>query len=242
MDSKISTPITTSIITLDGPAGVGKSTIARQVAEALGMPYMDTGAMFRTIAMHVGPTLPEVVTLSDGSCALDSTVIADLEARILGFDFGLRGAGSQSILSCNGRDIGDEIRTEEVGALAAKVATIPVVRQCLKAVQQRLGAKQDLVAEGRDMGTEIFPHAAHKFFLDAAPEIRAQRRFDQLVSMGKSPDLALLTEQIKQRDDQDRNRAVAPLKPAHDAAIVDTGHMSIEEVFQHILNSVGKMQ
>lgn len=226
------------IITLDGPAGVGKSTIARQVAEALGMPYMDTGAMFRTIAMHIGPTLPDVLTRSDGSCALDAEVIANLENRILGFEFALRGAGSQSILSCNGRDIGEEIRTEEVGALAAKVATIPVVRGCLKAVQQKLGAKQALVAEGRDMGTEIFPQAAHKFFLDAAPEIRAQRRFDQLLSMGKSPDLALLTEQIRQRDDQDRNRAVAPLKPAHDAIIIDTGPMSIQEVFHYIIEKV----
>lgn len=226
------------IITLDGPAGVGKSTIARQVAEALGMPYMDTGAMFRTIAMHIGPTLPDVLTLSDGRCALDAEAIANLESRILGFEFALRGAGSQSILSCNGRDIGEEIRTEEVGALAAKVATIPVVRGCLKAVQQKLGAKQALVAEGRDMGTEIFPQAAHKFFLDAAPEIRAQRRFDQLANMGKSPDLALLTEQIRQRDDQDRNRAVAPLKPAHDAIIIDTGPMSIQEVFHYLIEKI----
>lgn len=227
-----------TIITLDGPAGVGKSTIARQVAEALSMPYMDTGAMFRTIAMHIGPSLPEVLTLADGICALDTKAIADLEARILGFDFSLRGTGSQSILSCNGHDIGDEIRTEEVGAMAAKVATVPTVRQCLKAVQQKLGSKQALVAEGRDMGTEIFPSAKHKFFLDAAPEIRAQRRFDQLAKMGQSPDLALLTEQIKQRDEQDRNRAVAPLKAAHDAMIVDTGNMSIQEVFQQIIDSV----
>lgn len=227
-----------TVITLDGPAGVGKSTIARQVAEALHMPYMDTGAMFRTIAMHIGPHLPEALTLEDGTCALDTQTILALETRILAFDFTLRGAGNQSILSCNGNDIGEEIRTEEVGAMAAKVATIPTVRQCLKTVQQRLGSKQSLVAEGRDMGTEIFPHARHKFFLDAAPEIRAKRRFEQLISMGQNPNLALLTEQITKRDEQDRNRVVAPLKAAHDAVIIDTGNMSIQEVFQQIMDTV----
>lgn len=218
-------PTTLKVVTLDGPAGVGKTTLARRVADALGIPYLDTGAMFRTMAWRLGPDGPN----------LDENTLRD---RLAGFAFSLRGSGGASVLSCNGVDIGNEIRTEEVGAMASRIAALPVVRECLKAAQQHMGAAQSLVVEGRDMGTVVFPGARHKFFLDAAPEIRAMRRYTQLQTMGESPDLALLTEQIRSRDEQDRNRAVAPLRPATDAITVDTGALDIDGVFEAIMHHI----
>lgn len=213
------------VVTLDGPAGVGKTTLARRVADALGIPYLDTGAMFRTLAWKLGPEASD----------LDESTLRE---RLALYSFALRGSGGESILSCNGVDIGNEIRTEEVGAMASRVAALPVLRDCLKAAQQAIGTTQALVVEGRDMGTVVFPAARHKFFLDAAPQIRAMRRFKQLQAMGETPDLHHLTEQIRNRDEQDRNRVVAPLRPASDAIVVDTGTLDITEVFHVIMRHV----
>ncbi|BBD09721.1 (d)CMP kinase [Desulfovibrio ferrophilus] len=214
-----------TIITLDGPAGVGKTTLAKRVADALGVAYLDTGAMFRATALILGHGADE---LSE----------AELETRLADIHFSLSGSGSTSTLSVNGHVIGDEIRTEEVGMMASTVGTLPRVRAFLKEQQQTVGAETPLVAEGRDMGTVVFPGASAKIFLDAAPEIRAQRRVDQLLEMDKPADLTQITEQIKARDHQDRNRAVAPLKPAEDAHIIDTGSLNIEGVFNAIMNAI----
>lgn len=213
------------IVTIDGPAGVGKSTMAKKLARALGIPYLDTGAMFRAIAWKLG----------EGAWDWDES---DLEARLAEFDFALSGIGEESILSLNGTPIGDEIRTEEVGMWASNVATLPVVRAALKTAQQALGTKFSLVAEGRDMGTVIFPTAPYKFFLDASVDERAHRRFLQLERLGKPADLEELKEQIAKRDHQDRNRAVAPLKAADDATTVDTTTMNKEQVFELLKSSV----
>ena len=189
------------IITLDGPAGVGKSTLAKRLATILGIPYLDTGAMFRTIALRLGP----------GAEALPED---ELRARCKAFRFKLQGGGEHSVLLCNGVPVGPEIRTEEVGRLASRLATSTVVRDCLKEAQRSLG-ESGLVAEGREM-----------------------RRFEELQAKGEPADLAQITEMIRQRDDMDRNRAVAPLKPAADAVIVDTSDLGIEGVLKVLTDTV----
>lgn len=213
------------IVTIDGPAGVGKSTMAKQLARKLSIPYLDTGAMFRSIAWKLG----------EGSWEWDEAVI---QAELDTIEFALSGIGEESILSLNGIQIGDEIRTEEVGMLASNVATLPVVRTFLKDAQQSLGARFSLVAEGRDMGTVVFPDAPYKFFLDASVDERANRRCHQLESLGKPADLEELKEQIAKRDHQDRNRAVAPLKAAGDATTIDTTTLSKAEVFEALVQAV----
>jgi len=213
------------IVTIDGPAGVGKSTMAKQLARELSIPYLDTGAMFRSIAWKLG----------EGSWDWDE---AKLETEMADFDYTLSGIGEDSILSLNSTVIGDEVRTEQVGMWASNVATLPVVRNFLKTAQQSLGTRFSLVAEGRDMGTVIFPDAPHKFFLDASAEERAHRRFLQLEELGQPADLEELTEQIAKRDHQDRNRAVAPLKAADDAVTVDTTELSKKQVFEALVEGV----
>ena len=213
------------VITLDGPAGVGKSTLAKRVAEELGLAYLDTGAMFRTIAKTLGP---EGLNLSP----------ATMETELAKLRFSLSGSGAATVLSCNGVPTGREIRTEEVGMLASRYATLPAVRAYLKKAQQDLGASYALVAEGRDMGTAVFPDAPRKFFLDATPEVRAMRRVRQLAETGVIEDLAEVTARIKERDDQDRNRAIAPLAAAKDAIVIDTSSLDIEGVFEAIMRGV----
>ena len=215
------------IITLDGPAGVGKSTLAKQVASILHIAYLDTGAMFRTLALRLGP---DAAKLPD----------EELRERCRGFRFRLEGAGEKSVLLCNGEPVGDEIRTEEVGRLASRLATSPIVRDALKSAQRALGESTSLVAEGRDMGTVVFPAARFKFFLDARPEVRGLRRFRELEARGEKADLAQITEMIRQRDDMDRNRAVAPLKPAPDALIVDTSDLDVEGVLRVLVDAVAQ--
>lgn len=209
------------IITIDGPAGVGKSSLAGRLAEELGVACLDTGAMFRKVALHLAERLgdTELQTGPGLAALLDECA------------FALEGRGAQTRLLYNGTPVGDEVRSEKAGMMAAKVAGIPQVRDFLKARQQQLGAKFSLVAEGRDMGTVVFPSAACKFFLDASPEVRAKRRYLQLQELGQESDLAVLTAQIAERDANDRNRAVAPLKAADDACVIDTSTLNINEVF-----------
>ncbi|WP_316899145.1 (d)CMP kinase [Pseudodesulfovibrio indicus] len=213
------------IVTIDGPAGVGKSTMAKRLARFLAIPYLDTGAMFRSVAWKLG----------EGAWEWPE---ADIEKALSGVEYALSGVGEESVLSLNGVPIGDEIRTERVGMWASNVATLPVVRTFLKKAQQRLGEKFSLVAEGRDMGTVIFPDAPHKFFLDASVEERAHRRFLQLEAMGKPADLKELEAQIAARDHQDRNRAVAPLKPAGDAVVIDTTELDRDQVLAALKEAV----
>jgi CMP/dCMP kinase len=212
-------------VTLDGPAGVGKSTIAKDVAEALGIAYLDTGAMFRATAWKLGEggwNLPE-----------DQLII-----RLEEMSFNLSGSGRDSVLSLNGEPLTDVIRTEAVGMWASNIAIVPVVRAFQKKAQQAIAASVSLMAEGRDMGTVVFPDARFKFFLDATPEERGRRRCLQLRDMGKEADEKEIIEQICQRDHQDRNRAVAPLRAADDADNIDTTCLSIRQVFQHIMDVV----
>lgn len=213
------------IVTIDGPAGVGKSTMAKRLARLLAIPYLDTGAMFRSVAWKLG----------EGAWDWSEE---DIEKALDGIAYSLSGVGEDSVLSLNGKPIGNEIRTEEVGMWASNIATLPVVRTFLKKAQQALGERFSLVAEGRDMGTVVFPGAPHKFFLDASVEERAQRRFLQLERMGKPADLNELREQIAKRDAQDRNRPVAPLKPADDAIVIDTTELDRDQVLAALKEAV----
>lgn len=213
------------IVAIDGPAGVGKTTLAMRTAKALGLAYLDTGAMFRACALRLG----------DGAWDLPEAAIT---ARLLELTFSLEGSGEETRLLVNGLPVGDEIRTETVGFLASRLATLPVVRAFQKAAQQTLGRDVSLVVEGRDMGTAVFPEAPFKFFLDARPEVRAKRRELQLQAMGKPADYAEILAQIKARDDQDRNRAASPLAPASDAIIIDTSDIDVDQVFERILSRI----
>ncbi len=211
-----------TIVTLDGPAGVGKTTVARSLAGRLGIAYLDTGAMFRSVAYAFG----------EGAWELP---VDKLVPQLNRLDFDLEGAGPSSELLLNGYPLSPEIRTEEVGLWASHLARIPVVRDFLRRNQQAIGRTTPLVAEGRDMGSVVFPDAPFKFFLDASIEVRAKRRFEQLRAMEMEEDLERIQAQIRIRDDQDRNRAVAPLKPAEDAVIVDTGVTDVDGVLERIM-------
>lgn len=207
----------TRIITIDGPAGVGKSSIARILARDLGLAYLDTGAMYRTLGLRLDDAV------LDGNEAGRQEAMENLH-------FQLSGQGDDSRLMLNGAPVGEEIRSEEVAARASRLAVLPDVRRFLQRAQQYIGQNTSLVCEGRDMGTKVFPQARHKFFLDAAPEVRAQRRFLQLQAQGRPADFELILSQIIARDQQDRNRATDPLRPAADALIVDTGPLDMAGV------------
>ena len=213
------------VVTIDGPAGVGKTTLARAVAQHLGVAYLDTGAMYRSVAWILG----------QGSWEWPEEQLAQGLARL---DFSIQGAGEATTLLVNGHAAGSEIRTETVGLWASHVAKIPQVRCRLTEIQRSLGQSVSLVAEGRDMGTVVFPKALFKFFLDASPEVRAKRRWLQLRDAGRTEDLQELTRQMRMRDEQDRHRAIAPLKPAKDAVCIDTGSLDPSQVLQQILGRI----
>lgn len=221
------------VITMDGPAGVGKSTLARRLAAELGVAYLDTGAMYRTLGLRLGA---QAADMTDE--ALRS------RCRECRFTLEIREEGTAPVLCCNGSVVGDEIRTEKASRLASLVARLPVLREELQRAQREIGAQCSLVAEGRDMGTRVFPKARHKFFLDARPEVRAMRRWLELEARGtlNGATVEEIQAGIEARDDQDRNRAVDPLRPAQDATIVDTSDLDLEGVLRVLMEAVEKRQ
>lgn len=210
------------IITIDGPAGVGKTTIAKMLAQCLGLPYLDTGSMFRYIALRLG----------EAGLSYDDRKLTAICGQ---WHFTLSGIGERSQLLCNGQPLGPGLRAQEISILSSKYGAMPAVRKITLQNQRQIGSASSLVADGRDLGTIIFPHAKFKFFLDATPEVRAERRALQLEEKGVKVERAELCQEIRQRDQMDRGRAIAPLVPAKDAFIIDTSHMDIRQVMDAML-------
>lgn len=219
------------VVTIDGPSGVGKSTISRQVAAKLGFTYLDTGAMYRAVALK---------------CQQEGVGVADIKAleKILDtLEMELIPAASESgdvQVKLDGINVSEQIRTEEVSMLASAVSAVKTVRETLTMMQQEMGEEGRIVAEGRDTGTVVFPYAAWKFYLDAAPEERARRRIDQLRSRGQEVNEEQILAQIVKRDRDDSERTIAPLKAAPDAVYIDSTSLRPNEVVQRILEVVQK--
>ena len=214
------------LIALDGAAGTGKTSLARSLASRLGIKYLDTGAMYRSIALRLG----------EGAWDLPAD---RLREQLEDFRFSLSGSGEQTLLELGGMPVDEAIRREEVGMWASKLAKLPVVREHLTRCQQDLGQRFSLVAEGRDMGTVVFPAAQFKYFLQADTEERARRRLRQLrEDFGQEGDLEAIRRDLEQRDGQDSCRIVAPLRAAQDAVVVDTTDRDFQQVLALILEDM----
>ena len=222
-------PEKTNIITLDGPSGVGKSTISRRIAAQLGYTYLDTGAMYRAVGFYLKTQSVDIDNSENVATCLRDITLQLLPARDEISDAGV-------IL--NGRDISDRIRTPEISMLASRVSAIPAVRMKLTEMQRQIGAEGRVVAEGRDTGTVVFPEAAHKFFLDADIRERAHRRIRQMRLTGATVDEREVLAMIQKRDRDDSERSIAPLKKAEDALLIDTTGLTIEEVCSEILRNI----
>jgi cytidylate kinase len=212
------------VIAIDGPSGSGKGTIARQVAAALGWHLLDSGALYRLLALAAvrrGIALDDTVRLAE--------LAANLDVR-----FGVDGAGEQ-LVWLDGEPVGGELRTEEAGRGASTVAALQPVRDALLALQRSFQKRPGLVADGRDMGTQVFPEAQLKVYLTASAEERARRRHKQLKDKGIDVSLAALSRDIEDRDRRDSERSVAPLRPAEDARILDSSDQSIDAVTETVL-------
>lgn len=216
------------VLTIDGPSGSGKGTISRLVAQRLGWHYLDSGALYRAIGLAAGWA---DIDLGDHG----SLVRCTFDTRI-----GFRDTGEELRVLVNGVDATDELRTETAGAAASAIAAIPEVRAALKDRQRDFRKPPGLVADGRDMGTVIFPEAPFKVFMTASADERAQRRYKQLNDKGLSVTLEGLLREILVRDARDAQRAVAPLRPANDAVHIDTTGLAINEVVEQVLALVSR--
>lgn len=213
-------------IAIDGPAGAGKSTIAKRVAKALSFIYVDTGAMYRAMALYL---------YRNGIDAEDREKIA---AACGGAEISIEYRDGEQIVLLGEENVNPFLRTQEVSAMASKSSTVAEVRTRLVQLQQELGAKQNVVMDGRDIGTVVLPNAQVKIYLTASVEVRARRRFLELQEKGEKAVLEEIEAEISERDHRDMTREVSPLKQADDAVLVDTSEMTIEEVTEKILQIV----
>jgi len=217
---------TSPVITIDGPTASGKGTIARLIAQRLGWHILDSGALYRLVALAAEKhsiTLDDIESLQPLAAHLDVEFVA------------AEGAEEMAVL-LEGEDVTLELRTETCGNGASKVAALPAVRAALLDRQRAFQHPPGLIADGRDMGTVVFPNAVVKIFLTASAEERAQRRYNQLKDKGLGVTMRSLLDEIAERDERDRNRAASPLVPAEDAVVLDTSDLGIDEVVDHLWN------
>ena len=209
-------------VAIDGPAGAGKSTIAKLVSKEKGYIYVDTGAMYRALAIHF---LKTGIAPENTEKVIEACRDADVSIRYED--------GAQQVY-LNGENVTGMLRTEEVGNMASKTSAVPQVREKLLELQRTLAKENDVIMDGRDIGTNILPDADVKIYLTASVETRAKRRYDELKEKGEDCDLDQIAQDIKERDERDMSRETAPLKKADDAILVDSSHMSIPEVVSEI--------
>lgn len=210
-------------IAIDGPAGAGKSTIAKKVAGQMGCIYVDTGAMYRAMALYM---------IRSGIAEQDSEKIS---ARCRDADITIRYENGEQVVYLNGENVNGLIRTEEVGAMASLSSKNPDVRVKLVELQRRLAQSSDVIMDGRDIGTCVLPDATVKIYLTASSAVRAKRRYEELRAKGESCDYDTIEADIIRRDHQDMTRKISPLKQAEDAVLVDTSEMTVDEVAERII-------
>ena len=214
------------IITIDGPAGAGKSTVSKALARKLSFVYLDTGALYRAVAYKV---------LNEGILPDDEKALSDLCGRMKIY---LKNVDGNLNVIIDGENVTEKIRNEEVGLLASRVSAIPVVRKTLLSIQREVGERGGIVAEGRDMGTVVFPDADCKFYLDANVEERVKRRYKELIARGNSADYEETERDLHVRDRQDQEREIAPLMASRDAMIVDSTNISVPEVVEKMMSII----
>lgn len=227
MDKTSPTPLP-PVLTIDGPSGSGKGTISQILASKLGYHLLDSGALYRLTALAV---IQKGIAEDD----IDSITQVALHLDVV---FEPQPDDEQKIL-LEGRDVGVQLRLDETSAMASKIAAIPEVRDALLMRQRKFRQDPGLVADGRDMGTVVFTDATHKVFLTASPEIRAERRYKQLIEKGVDANISHLLKSIIDRDERDRTRTVAPLVPAEGAFVIDSSNLSIDDVVKQILDFIG---
>ena len=214
------------VITVDGPAGSGKSTVSILVAKRLGFFYLDTGAMYRAVALQAKR---KGVDPDDGDAL--GALCRDLDLRFVEEEKG-------TVLYLGEEDISLAIRSPEMDMLSSRISAVAEVRRAMTGLQRKMASRGGVVAEGRDMGTIVFPDAAHKFYLTASPGVRAKRRYQERIERGENVSMAEVEKDLKKRDEQDSTRALAPLRPAEDALIIDTDTLSIGQIVHRIYRAV----
>ena len=215
------------VICLDGPSGVGKGTICLAVAKKLGWHILDSGSLYRITALQVSRKFPETEVVD-----IDESQLVEIAENL---NVTYEEESGELAIILDGQEISSLIRNEKIGDIASKVAAIPVIRSALLERQRAFLQQPGLIADGRDMGTVVFPDAPLKIFMTASAEERAQRRYKQLKEKGIDVNLAPLIEELRQRDERDMNRETAPLKPASDAIIIDTTTLDIEQVTKEVM-------
>lgn len=219
------------IVAIDGPAGVGKSTVARQLAASLGVPVLDTGAMYRTVALEV---LDRGVDPDDGAAVEKICAETELEMQ-------LTPAGEIEVL-LGGVPVGQRIRSPEVSAAASRVSIHPGVRERMVELQRRTAERSGAVLEGRDIGTVVFPHTPYKFFLTARQGVRAERRHRELIAAGKNADFAEVLADLEIRDERDESRATSPLRQDESYFVVDSSDIGTAEIVEKMVGQVRRRQ